>query len=67
MPIYEYSCEECDENFEKLVRIAGFSQVTCPNCGSDKTRKKISTFASRGEAGSASYAAASSSCSTGST
>lgn len=23
MPLYEYQCQECKENFEKLVRIAG--------------------------------------------
>ena len=49
MPIYEFICEECFEEFEKLV---GFRQseieLNCPACGSDLIRKKISNFASRG-------------------
>jgi putative FmdB family regulatory protein len=67
MPIYEFVCEECEENFEKLVRIAGVSQVNCPNCGSDRTRKIVSTFASRLDGGSSNYASSASDCSTGST
>ncbi len=67
MPIYEFTCEECDENFEKLVRIVGNVQVTCPNCGSTRTRKKMSTFASHQEGGRSSFSSSSSSCSTGST
>ncbi len=70
MPIYEFTCEDCDENFEKLVRISGLSEVTCPNCGSERTKKRMSSFAARTE-GSAwsSYGSSSSasSCSTGST
>jgi putative FmdB family regulatory protein len=46
MPIYEFICEECFEEFEKLV---GFKQseidLNCPSCGSDLIRKKISSFA----------------------
>ncbi len=67
MPIYEYNCEECDENFEELVRIAGVSQVTCPHCGSEQTKKKISTFASHADGGSSTFAGSPSGCSTGST
>jgi len=47
MPIYEFICEECFEEFEKLV---GFNQseieLNCPTCGSELIRKKISSFAS---------------------
>lgn len=46
MPIYEFICEECFEEFEKLV---SFSQseieINCPTCGSELIRKKISSFA----------------------
>jgi putative FmdB family regulatory protein len=34
MPIYEYSCEACDAQFEVLVR--GGEQPRCPKC--DATR-----------------------------
>ena len=31
MPIYEYSCQECGNEFEALVR--GEAQPSCPACG----------------------------------
>ncbi len=67
MPIYEFECQDCNENFEKLVRISGVSEVTCPSCGSARTRKKISTFASHLDGSGAGFASSSSGCSTGST
>lgn len=48
MPLFEFECLECEKNFEDLVRInTDVNSVICPFCGSDITRKKISTFASR--------------------
>lgn len=46
MPLYEFECQDCKENFDKLVRIVGVQDVACPKCGSVKTQKKISTFSS---------------------
>lgn len=43
MPIYEYTCEACDEGFETLVRTKS-AQVACPKCGSKRVRKGISSF-----------------------
>ena len=40
MPIYEYTCEECGENFEELV--FGDEVPACPKCNSDKTHKLLS-------------------------
>jgi putative FmdB family regulatory protein len=52
MPIYEFICEECFEEFEKLV---GFNQseieLDCPTCGSELIRKKISSFAAHAGGG----------------
>ena len=31
MPIYEYHCRKCEDNFEKLV--FGSDEVVCPKCG----------------------------------
>ncbi len=46
MPLYEYECEKCGEQFEELVsRRNGGAEVTCPACGSHKTRRLQSTFA----------------------
>ena len=32
MPIYEYHCQDCGSDFEKLVRKTG-DAVSCPACG----------------------------------
>ncbi len=49
MPIYEYYCPDCDVEFEKLVGMSEAKvQPECPECGGRHTRKKLSTFASRG-------------------
>lgn len=63
MPLYEYHCNECGEEFEKMVRFSETdrSQV-CPQCQGSDTKKKISSFASIGAAQSGGAAAASSSC-----
>ncbi|BDQ37454.1 hypothetical protein SYK_18140 [Pseudodesulfovibrio nedwellii] len=50
MPIYEYICKECDNEFEELV----FSQdatVVCPKCGSEKTEKLMSACAVKTDGG----------------
>ncbi|MEN8265161.1 MAG: zinc ribbon domain-containing protein [Nitrospirota bacterium] len=47
MPIYEYKCDECPEEFEKLVSSAN-PDVSCPKCGSKKVTKKFSLFGMSG-------------------
>jgi putative FmdB family regulatory protein len=46
MPIYEYACGQCGNEFEALVR----SDTTpeCPGCHSTELRKKLSVFATAG-------------------
>jgi putative FmdB family regulatory protein len=45
MPIYEYRCQECEEEFEKLVLSPSANKpVECPHCGSEKVNKVISLF-----------------------
>jgi putative FmdB family regulatory protein len=45
MPIYEYQCQECGEEFEKLVRsISSVHEVECPRCGGKKVKKAFSLF-----------------------
>lgn len=41
MPIYEYACESCGHQFEKLVRI-GAAAPPCPACESEGVRKRVS-------------------------
>jgi putative FmdB family regulatory protein len=45
MPIYEYRCLECGEEFERLVRSMNPAlEVECPKCGGRKVKKLLSTF-----------------------
>ena len=55
MPIFEYRCESCESEFEKLVRRAD-DHVECPSCGKEKLEVKYSTFAARANAGASSGA-----------
>ena len=42
MPLYDYACKDCDETFEKTVKIAQMNdKQECPNCGSMDTEKFI--------------------------
>ncbi|HNY66898.1 MAG TPA: zinc ribbon domain-containing protein [Deltaproteobacteria bacterium] len=62
MPIYEYQCRDCGEEFEKLVPMSA-REPDCPRCGKGNVKKKISRVAS-GKSGCGSCASSScSSCS----
>lgn len=46
MPLYEYHCPSCGENFDKLVRFSEADLLpVCPSCGAQDTQKKISAGA----------------------
>ncbi|MBB73539.1 MAG: FmdB family transcriptional regulator [Planctomycetaceae bacterium] len=40
MPIYEYSCCDCADDFELLLRSSETAE--CPACGSQKLEKQLS-------------------------
>ena len=44
MPIYEFRCDACGDEFEELVRSSD-EQVECPRCGSARASRKMSAFA----------------------
>ena len=44
MPIFEYRCESCDSQFEKIV-FRDSDGVQCPNCQSPQAERLFSTFA----------------------
>jgi putative FmdB family regulatory protein len=62
MPLYEFECQDCKENFEKLMRITGMQEAVCPSCGSVRTLKKISAVAAsvKGSSASGGFSGASS-------
>jgi putative FmdB family regulatory protein len=44
MPIFEYRCRSCGDEFELLV--LGTEVPVCPSCEAEDLEKKLSTFAS---------------------
>ena len=47
MPIYEFTCLDCSEDSEILVRSSDWKkEASCPTCGSPKLDKKLSVFSS---------------------
>ena len=47
MPIYEYRCQSCKNEFELLVRSS--TVPACPNCGSEQLDRKLSLPAIKSE------------------
>lgn len=54
MPIFEYHCNQCDNEFEKLVFSGEKEDFTCPVCQSGDINKKVSASSvlSKGSSGS---------------
>ena len=42
MPIYEYQCQSCKHELEKLQKIADAPLQDCPGCGKPELKRKIS-------------------------
>ncbi|MDX2452979.1 zinc ribbon domain-containing protein [Desulfosarcina sp.] len=64
MPIYEYHCKGCSQDFEYLV-LGGSEPDQCPACKADTVCRLMSTcgFVSKGSGGeTVSTSASSSSC-----
>ncbi len=47
MPIYEYRCESCGEELEKLQRMSDDKLVDCPACGEPSLKRLVSAVAFR--------------------
>ena len=45
MPIFEYTCLKCGKFFERLILRKNGGEIVCPGCGSKKTEKLFSAFA----------------------
>lgn len=68
MPIYEYHCATCNDDFEMLVRTStDGAHVACPTCEGEQVTKKFSAFATAhaSEAAIGSPAAMSRGCGSG--
>lgn len=55
MPLFEYTCKQCDHRFEALV--FGSEKPSCPKCKSKSLAPQLSVFAVAGKGGSSSPAA----------
>ncbi len=65
MPLYAFTCQDCHEPFDKLLRSSlALDEVRCPTCGSPNVKKQLSSFATRGGAAAPASAVT---CATGST
>jgi putative FmdB family regulatory protein len=54
MPIFEYKCDSCGTQFEKLVRRSDAPEsIACPDCGEHHLSQQYSTFAARAATGGA--------------
>ncbi|MDH7499461.1 MAG: zinc ribbon domain-containing protein [candidate division NC10 bacterium] len=62
MPIFEFNCQACGADFEKLVRSSNPS-VECPSCGSIQVKKKFSVFGCKAGDRFVSSASSNASCS----
>src|SRR5262245_25621527 len=51
MPIYEYICDDCSSQFEKIV-INRQQEISCPRCSSKKATIQLSVFSSAVAGGS---------------
>lgn len=57
MPIFEYRCRQCGQNFEAIVR-ASSPRTVCKSCGSKKVEQLLSVFAVAGGSSTSAAAAA---------
>ena len=49
MPIYEFHCDDCGKNFDKLCSIKdNLDDVTCKYCSGNNVKKRVSSFATTG-------------------
>ncbi|MBW2636224.1 MAG: zinc ribbon domain-containing protein [Deltaproteobacteria bacterium] len=62
MPIYEYKCENCANEFEMIRSMSDDdNDIKCPKCGKKKVKKVMSAVSSPG-GGCSSSSCSSSSC-----
>lgn len=52
MPLYEYQCEDCRRSFTLLQSVhTQPGETVCPDCGGRRSRRLLSSFASKSQGG----------------
>lgn len=51
MPLYDYQCPDCGEQFEELRSLAERAHADCPKCGARADKMLSSFFTNRGSTG----------------
>lgn len=64
MPIFEYKCNECNNQFEELVANSE-QKIICPECESENVNKLLSVFSATGTSSVSSTPCGQSSCNSG--
>jgi len=54
MPIYEYICSDCDQQFEKLV-FKTKEKIACPQCGGQRNKMLLSVVAAPAKSSAPAY------------
>ncbi len=44
MPMYDYHCKKCGDEFTTLVSWLKRDKVSCPQCGNKEVKRLISSF-----------------------
>ncbi len=55
MPLFEFTCRKCGTLFEEILSLADLElgPPKCPNCGSQRTERGLSTFSTSSATGKA--------------
>jgi putative FmdB family regulatory protein len=49
MPIYEFQCNRCQQEFDYLLKVdESYATLTCPQCGGNSLTKLVSSFGTTG-------------------
>ncbi|MEW6670077.1 MAG: zinc ribbon domain-containing protein [Thermodesulfobacteriota bacterium] len=43
MPVYEYECESCGQQFEYMIFTSSDPEPQCPKCAAGKVKRMISS------------------------